>query len=64
MAMEKGLYAAPEGLETLTEVEPEIEIEINDGPEIAVNSDGSVDIVFEEEKNTDIDQFEIGRAHV
>ena len=28
MAMEKGLYAAPEGLEMLAETEPEIEIEI------------------------------------
>ena len=62
MAMEKGLYAAPEGLEMLAENEPEIEIEINDGPEIAVNSDGSVDIVFEEEKNTDIDQFDANIA--
>ncbi|MFZ9646763.1 MAG: hypothetical protein ACO29M_08845, partial [Fluviibacter sp.] len=62
MAMEKGLYAAPEGLETLMEAEPEIEIEINDGPEIAMNSDGSVDIVFEEEENTDIDEFDANIA--
>lgn len=62
MAMEKGLFAAPEGLETLAQNEPEIEIEIADGPEIAMNSDGSVDIVFEEEKNTDIDQFDANIA--
>jgi hypothetical protein len=62
MAMEKGLYAAPEGLENIMDAEPEIEIEIADGPEIALNSDGSVDITFEEEKNTDIDQFDANIA--
>ena len=62
MAMEKGLYAAPEGLEMLAETEPEIEIEIKDGPEIEVNDDGSVDITFEEEKNADIDQFDANIA--
>lgn len=62
MGMEKGLYAAPEGLEMLAETEPEIEIEIADGPEIAMNADGSVDIVFEEERNTDIDQFDANIA--
>ena len=62
MAMEKGLYAAPEGLEDIMDAEPEIEIEIADGPEIAMNSDGSVDITFEEEENTDIDQFDANIA--
>ena len=56
MAIDKGLYQAPQGLEELALGEPEIEIEIADGPEIAMNSDGSVDIVFEEEKNTDIEK--------
>ena len=50
MAMEKGLYAAPEGIEE--DQEPAIEIEIADGPEISMNEDGSVDIVFEEETET------------
>lgn len=62
MAMEKGLYSAPEGLELLAETEPEIEIEISDGPEISVNEDGSVDIVFEEEENSDIDEFDANIA--
>lgn len=62
MAMEKGLYAAPEGLEMLAETEPEIEIEIKGGPEIEVNDDGSVDITFEEEKNVDINQFDANIA--
>lgn len=62
MAMEKGLYSAPEGLEMLAEEEPEIEIEIKDGPEIAMNADGSVDIVFEEEENTDIEEFDANIA--
>jgi len=62
MSIEKGLYAAPEGLEELVSGEPEIEVEIKDGPEIAINEDGSVDIVFEEEKNTDIDQFDANIA--
>ena len=50
MAMEKGLYAAPMGIEE--EQEPMIEIEIADGPEISMNADGSVDIVLEEESET------------
>ena len=62
MAMEKGLYSAPEGLEMLAEEEPEIEIEIKDGPEIAMNADGSVDIVFEEEENTDVEEFDANIA--
>ena len=47
MAMEKGLYAAPTGIEQ--EQEPVIEIEIADGPEISMNEDGSVDIILEDE---------------
>lgn len=62
MAMEKGLYAAPEGLQEMLDQEPAIEIEISNGPEIAMNADGSVDITFEEEKNTDIDQFDANIA--
>ena len=62
MAIEKGLYAAPEGLEMLSENEPEIEVEIKDGPEIAINEDGSIDVVFEEERNDDINQFDANIA--
>jgi hypothetical protein len=63
MAMEKGLYAAPEGIMGLDdENEPEIEVEIKDGPEISINEDGSVDIVFEEDDNEDIDQFDANIA--
>jgi hypothetical protein len=52
MAMDKGLYAAPEGLDAL-EMEPAIEVEIADGPEIEVMEDGSVEITFEPENDTE-----------
>ena len=56
MAMEKGLYAAPEGLDAL-EMEPAIEVEIADGPEISVMDDGSVEVVFEPEDETGEGEF-------
>ena len=56
MAMEKGLYAAPEGLDAL-EMEPAIEVEIAEGPEISVMDDGSVEVVFEPEDETGEGEF-------
>ena len=53
MAMEKGLYSAPEGLDALDENEPAIEIEIADGPEIEVMDDGSVEVTLEPENDTE-----------
>ena len=52
MAMDKGLYAAPEGLDALG-TEPAIEVEIAEGPEISVMEDGSVEIVLEPENDTE-----------
>ena len=57
MAMEKGLYSAPEGLDTLGESEPAVEIEIADGPEISMMDDGSVEVVFEPEDETGEGEF-------
>jgi hypothetical protein len=56
MAMEKGLYAAPEGLDAL-EMDPAIEVEIAEGPEISVMDDGSVEVVFEPEDETGEGEF-------
>ena len=62
MAMEKGLYAAPEGMEEDTGAA--IEIEIEDGPEISMNEDGSVDIVFESETEVTDGSFDENLADV
>ena len=62
MAMEKGLYAAPMGMEE--DVEPAIEIEIADGPEITMNDDGSVDIVLESETITEEGTFDENIADI
>ena len=40
MAMEKGLYQAPEGLEALAAAEPNIEIEIEDPESVNIDMDG------------------------
>ena len=56
MAMEKGLYSAPEGLEMLAETAPDIEIEIeaaNSDAEIAMLPDGSVEVTLEPEDDTE-----------
>jgi len=57
MAMEKGLYSAPQGLEELVGMEmPEIEIEIEgEGgeAEIAMLPDGGVEVTLEPEDNTE-----------
>ena len=54
MAIEKGLYQAPEGLEALAENETPIEIEIEDPESVTIGMDG-LEIKLEPE---------IGRAHV
>ncbi len=57
MAMEKGLYSAPQGLEELVGMEmPEFEIEIEgEGgeAEIAMLPDGGVEVTLEPENNTE-----------
>ena len=40
MAISKGLYAAPEGLEQIDNVAPEIEIEIEDPESVSIGMDG------------------------
>lgn len=54
MAIEKGLYQAPEGVEAEGIVElPEVEFEIEGegiAPEIKINSDGTVEVTLEEDK--------------
>lgn len=60
--MEKGLYAAPLGIQD--EVEPAIEIEIADGPEITMNEDGSVDIVLESETAAESGSFDENIAEI
>jgi len=60
--MEKGLYAAPLGIQD--EVEPAIEIEIADGPEITMNEDGSVDIILESETSAESGSFDENIADI
>jgi len=56
MAMEKGLYQAPEGLEALAAAEPDIEIEIEDPESVTIGMDGiEVEIVPDEESEDDFD---------
>lgn len=62
MAMEKGLYSAPMGIEE--DVSPAIEIEIAEGPEITMNDDGSVDIILESETVTEEGTFDENIAEV
>ena len=51
MAVDKGLYAAPQGLETLGEGEAPIEIEIVDPESVGIKVDG-VEIEIEPEEET------------
>jgi hypothetical protein len=56
MAIEKGLYQAPEGLETLGVGEPDIEIEIEDPESVKIGIDGmEIDIEPEEPSDEDFD---------
>ena len=54
MAIEKGLYAAPEGIEALAQAEPDIEIEIEDPESVDIKLDG-VEIEIEPEEPSDKD---------
>jgi len=53
MSIEKGLYQAPQGLETLTD-EPALEIEIEDPESVTIGMDG-MEIVIEPEEESDED---------
>ena len=58
MAMEKGLYAAPEGIESLTD-QPDMEIEIVNPEEVHIAMDGmEIDIMPAEESDFDINLAE------
>jgi hypothetical protein len=52
--IDKGLYAAPEGLEALAVAEPNIEIEIEDPESVKIGVDG-LEIEIEPEKESDED---------
>lgn len=55
MSIEKGLYAAPEGLEALASAEPDIEIEIEDPEAVRIGMDG-LEINFEKEEKEPSDE--------
>jgi hypothetical protein len=56
MAIEKSLYAAPEGLEALATQEPDIEIEIEDPESVKIGIDGmEIEIEPEEPSDEDFD---------
>jgi hypothetical protein len=58
--IDKGLYAAPEGIEALAAAEPEIEIEIEDPESVTIGMDG-LEIVLEKEEET-TDEFNANLA--
>jgi hypothetical protein len=58
--IDKGLYAAPEGIEALAMQEPEIEIEIEDPESVTIGMDG-LEIVLEKEEET-TDEFNANLA--
>jgi hypothetical protein len=60
MAIEKGLYQAPEGIEALAENETPIEIEIENPEEVTIGIDG-LEIVLEPEEET-ADDFDANLA--
>ena len=60
MAIEKGLYQAPEGIEALAENETPIEIEIENPEEVTIGIDG-LEIVIEPEEET-ADDFDANLA--
>ena len=60
MAIEKGLYQAPEGLESLGVGEPDIEIEIEDPESVTIGMDG-LEITLEPEEET-ADTFDANLA--
>lgn len=58
--IDKGLYAAPEGIEALAAAEPEIEIEIEDPESVTIGVDG-LEVVLEKEEET-TDEFNANLA--
>jgi len=60
MAIEKGLYQAPEGIESLAQAEPEFEIEIEDPESVTIGIDG-MEISLEPEVET-ADTFDANLA--
>jgi hypothetical protein len=60
MAIEKGLYQAPEGIESLAQAEPDIEIEIEDPESVEIGIDG-LEISLEPEVET-ADTFDANLA--
>ena len=60
MAIEKGLYQAPQGIESLAEQEPELEIEIEDPEAVTIGIDG-LEITLEPEEET-ADDFDANLA--
>jgi hypothetical protein len=58
--IDKGLYAAPEGIEALAAAEPEIEIEIEDPESVTIGMDG-LEVVLEKEEET-TDEFNANLA--
>jgi hypothetical protein len=58
--IDKGLYAAPEGIEALAAAEPELEIEIEDPESVTIGMDG-LEIVLEKEEET-TDEFNANLA--
>jgi hypothetical protein len=62
MAMEKGLYQAPEGLEALAAEEPSIEIEIEDPEAVRIGVDGLEINLEKEDKEPSDDDFDANLA--
>jgi hypothetical protein len=60
MAIEKGLYQAPEGIESLAQAEPDLEIEIEDPESVTIGMDG-LEISLEPEVET-ADDFDANLA--
>jgi hypothetical protein len=58
--IDKGLYAAPEGIEALAAQEPELEIEIEDPESVTIGMDG-LEVVLEKEEET-TDEFNANLA--
>jgi hypothetical protein len=54
MAIDKALYQLPEGIETLAQAEPELEIEIEDPESVTIGIDG-LEIELEKREETDED---------
>jgi hypothetical protein len=62
MSIEKGLYAAPEGLEALASQEPDIEIEIEDPEAVRISADGMEINLEKEDKEPSDEDFDANLA--